>query len=776
MDSVSPHLGECGIFAKRAMIIIFQALCIVQGAWNQDDISVLVEGHVLHSNSHTRLPGVLVMAWPCGLSTFTDASGGFRVTCRDGIDSLTLSCVGFDTQVVLAPAAHEDVWMEELKVMLGQARVAAIGLNESESQTLEQPTLMQALDRTPGLQSLDLGAGMIQPVIRGLYGSRVAILENGVPQQGGRWGTDHGVLVAPELQVETSWVPGGGHVWMGPAAVGGGMRFESPSAKNSSGVSTRLGAVARAGNFKAGLHALHISNDDDIHWHAGLSVSEFGSSQVPQRRFSYLGRVYELETGELTNTAGRAGHAVFGLEKETQAGRTVAWSMRLSDVQQGLFPGIVGLPRQGDLSPNDQLLEIRLPNQHASRVQMIFERSALQGGIDVNWDYKLSGSWNKRREYAPPHAHGWGPLPNSDLSLAMEEWTVFGEARQRGAHGSFGLQLEAQHVTTSGWEFLLPSHRRIRTSCMGEISADKSTLAGRIDLVYANQERHSEPLYNSEGDVVGTDVRTLAFETLMPGGMLSWQRPLSSKNNRVRGLATLVAYGRVPNNHEWGANGIHHGSFRFEQGNPNLRTEWATEARLSMQNDSEELGVQWSAKGFVSFHKGFISITPVAKFAPISHAGQIYEFLANDAFRTGMEVEVSHRMERQTFSFDASALGQWDMATGLGLPFTTPLQSRLGWEGVAGHGFTLNLSGRAVAPATLTARNENTTPGALLADITLSQTTEKGQWTLEVQNVFDRAWLDHTSAYRALGLVAQGRWVQLRFTTQLKRNTNNFNS
>ena len=244
----------------------------------------------------------------------------------------------------------------------------------------------------------------------------------------------------------------------------------------------------------------------------------------------------------------------------------------------------------------------------------------------------------------------------------------------------------------------------------------------------------------------------------------------------MRGLATLVAYGRVPSNHEWGANGIHHGSFRFEQGNPNLRTEWATEARLSMQNDSEGLGVQWSAKGFVSFHKGFISITPVAKFAPISHAGQIYEFLANDAFRTGMEVGVSHRMERQTFSFDASALGQWDMATGLGLPFTTPLQSRIGWEGMAGHGFTLNLSGRAVAPATLTARNEDTTPGALLADITLSQTTEKGQWTLEVQNVFDRAWLDHTSAYRALGLVAQGRWVQLRFTTQLKRNTNNFNS
>ena len=33
------------------------------------------------------------------------------------------------------------------------------------------------------------------------------------------------------------------------------------------------------------------------------------------------------------------------------------------------------------------------------------------------------------------------------------------------------------------------------------------------------------------------------------------------------GHVTVVAYGRVPSNHEWGANGIT-GSFRFEQGNP----------------------------------------------------------------------------------------------------------------------------------------------------------------------------------------------------------------
>ena len=238
-----------------------------------------------------------------------------------GIDSLTLSCVGFDTQVVLNPSAHVDVWMEEKKVMLGQAQVAVNRLQESEAHVLEKPELMQALDQTPGLQSLDLGAGIIQPVVRGLYGSRVAVLEDGVPQQGGRWGTDHGVLVAPELQVAVAWVPGGGHVWMGPEAVGGGLRFESPNRANAPDTQTRLGLIAQVGQLKGGLHALHIAATPNIHWHAGMSVTGFGASQVPQRRFAYLGRVYQLETGELTNTAGRAGHAVLGLERETHAGR-----------------------------------------------------------------------------------------------------------------------------------------------------------------------------------------------------------------------------------------------------------------------------------------------------------------------------------------------------------------------------------------------------------------------------------------------------------------------
>ena len=35
---------------------------------------------------------------------------------------------------------------------------------------------------------------------------------------------------------------------------------------------------------------------------------------------------------------------------------------------------------------------------------------------------------------------------------------------------------------------------------------------------------------------------------------------------------------------------------------------------------------------------------------------------------------------------------------------------------------------------------------------------------LDIDNLLNKAWLDHVRAYRTLGLVTQGRWASLRLT------------
>ena len=777
MASLPLLAWENGSLKRNAFCLLVAILAGLMGSMGvvraQSGVLTTVEGHVLHATNHTKLPGVLVVAHPCGIPTSTDASGSFRVSCPHGIDSIVVSCIGYASQVVAAADDHVDVWLEELQVNLDKALVTADRTLEQEREQLRSGDLMAVLDATPGLQSLDLGGGMIQPVIRGLFGSRVAVLENGVPQQGGRWGSDHGILVAPQLQVANAWVAGGGHAWLGPDAVGGGLRFESPSLLNTKGVSTRFGTTARVGNPKGQLYVLHADSRGDRHWHLGLSASQFGANQVPQRTFTYIGRTYQLETGDLPNTGGRAIHAVAGLGRRLRSGWLVSWTARASDVNQGLFPGIIGIPMQGDLAPNANPFDVRLPNQHASRVQTVLEGRKQNNETGELWAVKAAASWNRRLEHAPPHAHGWGPVPESDLSLFLTEWTSFTEARRMGAHRSFGFQSETQSVQTDGWEFLIPNHQRFRMSAIGEQALRGSTLSVRLDAVHSVQEAYDEPLYNSLGEVVGVDVRAEAFKRTVPGGMVTWQRPFRSDERNLRGTTTITLHGRVPSNQEWGANGIHHGTFRFEQGDPDLNTEWTLEGRGKLSKGAVDEEWTWAADGFIALHRGFISLTPSARFAPISHAGLIYRFEANDAFRTGMEASITRDLKNQTWKAEGAVIGQWDLLTGLGLPFTPPPQLNLSWEGRNTKGTALTLSTRAVAPAILTARNEPSTDGAFLADCVLRQTSRIGQWTLKVHNVFNAAWLDHISAYRALGLVAQGRWVELNFSATLKHHTKN---
>ena len=52
-------------------------------------------------------------------------------------------------------------------------------------------SLMSSLDKIPGIKSMQIGQGFSKPMLRGLGFNRVAVLQNGIKQQGQQWGADH---------------------------------------------------------------------------------------------------------------------------------------------------------------------------------------------------------------------------------------------------------------------------------------------------------------------------------------------------------------------------------------------------------------------------------------------------------------------------------------------------------------------------------------------------------------------------------------------------------
>lgn len=730
-----------------------------------------IHGHVYHSEGHAPCGDAWIQAWPCGASFAAQPDGRFDAHCPQGIDSVTVMAHGHRvvTQAVHG-RTHVDIELECLSVSLEDAEVVdrSSEFVEGTVSMKEGDDLLVLLDREAGVRSLDLGAGMVQPVLRGLTGSRVAVLEDGVPQVGGRWAADHGVLLDPALYDGTEWVPGGGQVWLSPEAMGGGLRLRPLAMLSASGSRTQSSLSHRAGDARSRFSVVHRQRSGAVQWHAGLSQTRFGDRNVPQESFTYIGRLIEIEEGRLANTAGHGGHGLLGMRWIHPEQGQFSVDFRASEVLQGLFPGIIGVPSQSDLRGDGDRFSVDIPHQRARRVQLA-SKWVHPGALDRIIRFSLSR--NERIESAPPHAHGYGPEPDDDLSLALDERHAFFESRWEGIHGAFGMQAEHLEGQTSGWEFLLPDHRRSRWSLVVDQRRQAWRIGARLDVVKVTNAGHVEPLYASDGSVTGDDVRARALNRTMFGWAIHANRPFRW-GAAFEGDVVATLYARVPDSYALSANGIHHGTFRFEQGNPNLNPERTAEVRFNLTTSGhhrEERKLNASLRSFVALHQRFIHLSPSARFAPIAHAGQVYTFEALDAFRTGGEFEADWAVGGGRLSASLALLGQWALETGLGLPFTAPTQLQTGYRWPATSRAFVRPRFRRVAAANLTARNEKPTPGASLWGVELGIQGERMALTLDMDNVFNAAWLDHVSAYRALGLVTQGRWASLRFTVDVTR-------
>ena len=77
-----------------------------------------------------------------------------------------------------------------------QAKKSALAVDVVDQDFLRKHftgNFMQAMENIPGVQAMDIGSGFSKPMIRGMGFNRIAVLENGIKQEGQQWGADHGL-------------------------------------------------------------------------------------------------------------------------------------------------------------------------------------------------------------------------------------------------------------------------------------------------------------------------------------------------------------------------------------------------------------------------------------------------------------------------------------------------------------------------------------------------------------------------------------------------------
>ncbi|MEY5044440.1 MAG: hypothetical protein RJA19_1667 [Bacteroidota bacterium] len=430
-------------------------------------------------------------------------------------DSLRVQAPGYKTAVFPLPSAGGGcaalrVW--PLRFMLPEVDVASAGDSHREKPgrvALLQPPTEQmggaqgVLTAAPGLSLYDAGAGILQPVVRGFSGSRVTIHSGGMPLEGGRWGSDHGMLFDGLMWDDVAWVQGIAALEWGPGSGAGALVLRDDGLLPRHAQEFRATAAGRWGDEQGRKAFRWRSRGSRAQWTWGGYALGRGDRNVPAEGFSYLGRRLPVRDGRLVNTGGFSGQTHFSLHLDTPRGGTHFFRAELGADRQGLFPGVIGFPTVRELAGDGTGLRSRYVTEDPVAVMQRAQLSWRVRSANGRREFTLGWQGQRREEWAPPHAHGWGPLPETHLALQLREQVLWAAAQWRGERVSGGVQVQGLTGRTEGWEFLLPDHRGVRVAGWARGTTALGYWGIRAEGQGQGTGGHVEPLYGTGGEVLG---------------------------------------------------------------------------------------------------------------------------------------------------------------------------------------------------------------------------------------------------------------------------------
>jgi iron complex outermembrane recepter protein len=466
-----------------------------------------------------------------------------------------------------------------------------------------EATLGATLERQPGVAERSFGPGPSRPVIRGLDGDRVLILEDGqrvgdLSSQSG----DHGVTVNPASAARIEVVRGPATLLYGANAIGGLVNViteaipTQPVEGASGGIVTDLGSAAG-----------EVVGATDLSWGNGRWAVRGGAGG---RRTGEVG----TPLGDVENSQSRAG---FGNVAATWfADRAfLGASYGYDDTRYGV-PVI-----------EDGEIELT-PRRHMVAVRgEVSDMGGFVDGIRANY---------ASRRYRHDELHAGDP--ETRFENDTDELNVLVRHRPAGRFsGTIGGWVLNRNFLAEGEEALSPPvHERGAALFFYE-----EVTWPHLTFQFGARVNHTA--YRPDEDLPSRDF------TDMSGSVGLLFRPEATGDN-VTFAASLARASRRPALEELYFFGTHHGNFAFEIGNPDLRSERALGADLS---------VRWRmprATGEITYFRNsiddFIFRNPISeeefdlRFGHDAHAGPdddhedelpFIEFIAADSLLQGVE-------------------------------------------------------------------------------------------------------------------------------------------
>jgi outer membrane receptor protein involved in Fe transport len=552
-------------------------------------------------------------------STTTDADGRYTLArLPAGTFTVSFTRIGYAPQVRRVSLDTADVTvnvtMKETTIELPALQVTATPnatsalespqptsvLAAADLDAAKAPSLGETISGLAGVHSWSTGTGIGKPVIRGLTGNRVLVLDDGRRTENQGWGDEHGPQIEPADASRIEVIRGPASVLYGSDALGGVVNVVPADLPD---------AIGRPGFARVGFSAGYATNNQQPE---GTLLLE-GASQGFGVRGSLTGRNSDdirTPAGDLFNSANRAvGGSVIAGQRGPWGGITAAYSHRDERIELHEDPA-----EDPTATGYQRIIEDR------GRVAVNLPVGASRAEVSVGYER------NRRREFEDEAA------TNVALGLLAQTYTAdlhLHHAPLGQWVGILGASAVRSQFDTSGEERLIPKND---ASNFGVFAFEQRD-AGRWHLSAGLRYDHRS-LNVAADPTLSVTAQTRTYNSL------SGNVGLLFRTTEHAALVLNVGRGfRAPSALDLFANGVHEGTTQYIVGDPRLANETSvnTDLALRVQGDRffSEIGV------FANLIDNFIYPRPTGTVDTAS-GFQIFQTVQGNARLTGFEATAEY--------------------------------------------------------------------------------------------------------------------------------------
>ncbi len=658
-------------------LVLFVAIVLAATISTAQDCNLELKGVVkdYHDNDSLPFAQIYVIELQRTISTTTEGIYRIEGLCP-GTYTFIISHFECDTKTVkvnISKNLNRDFVLEHHINDLEQVNViadihedhkntqAATRINKNTINQFAGATLGDALTTIPGVSALKTGNSVVKPIIHGVYGSRVTIVNNGMRQQDQEWGVEH----APNIDLNTAnnirVVKGASALRYGGDAIGGTIVIEPERVISKDTLKGQLISQLQT-NGRGGTISGSISNYNDSGWYqqGTLTYKRLGDFDAPDYVLSNTGS----QTYAANLTAGF---------RRFEYGASINYSFYNSDlgILRASHIGNVGdlvrsINSRQPTIINDFTYHIDPPKQevqhHAIQLNA-FKRFNDRGKLSLDYSFQF----NNRLEFDIRRGDNAGRA-SLDLDLSTHHlMTQLLIDRGENTDWEVGLDLMRQKNVpdpATGIRRLIPDYNSGKYGAYAAVTHTPSdNWLLDAGLRYDYFEIDAQKFYfQSRWESLGYDQQFPQFEVGVDGNQIltnpQFDYHLFAFTAGAKYFSgdhydlsiNLSSASRAPNPSELFSDGLHHALATIELGKLDLKKEQSYKINVVLHG--VEGNLDFEINPYASIINNYMQLVPTGVEATIRGAFPVYQYEQLDAIIAGVDASVFWNIYKESMTQD----------------------------------------------------------------------------------------------------------------------------